>query len=56
MNLPVYYFFGGPDAVNVLALFPDAPVYILGGLESVGSIPAPNTLSQDELALRDWTT
>lgn len=44
MNRPVYYFFGGPDAVSALALFPDAPVYILGGLESVGSIPDPLTL------------
>ncbi len=50
MNLPVYYFFGGPDAVSVIALFPDAPVYILGGLESVGSIPAPNTLAPEALA------
>jgi len=50
VNLPVYYFFGGPDAVSILALFPDAPVYILGGLESVGSIPAPNALSQEEVA------
>jgi hypothetical protein len=49
-NLPVYYFFGGPDAVSVLALYPDAPVYILGGLESVGSIQAPNTLSPAALA------
>jgi hypothetical protein len=51
MNVPVYYFFGGPDAVSVLALFPDAPVYILGGLESVGSVPAPNALSEGEVVL-----
>ncbi|MFZ0709841.1 MAG: hypothetical protein WAM53_07360 [Terrimicrobiaceae bacterium] len=44
-NLPVYYFFGGPDVVSVLALYRDAPVYIVGGLESVGSIQPPNTLS-----------
>ncbi|HEY5705936.1 MAG TPA: hypothetical protein VIS96_10215 [Terrimicrobiaceae bacterium] len=50
MNLPLYYFFGGPDAVSVLALFPDVPVYILGGLESVGSIPAPNTLVPEAVA------
>jgi hypothetical protein len=50
MRVPVFYFFGGPDAVNVLALFPDASVYVLGGLESVGSIAAPNTLTQDEVA------
>jgi hypothetical protein len=50
MNLPVYYFFGGPDAVSPIALFPDAPVYILGGLESVGSIAPPNTLTQEAVA------
>ncbi len=33
-----------------MALFPDAPVYILGGLESVGSIPAPNTLTPEAVA------
>ena len=50
MNLPVYYFFAGPDAVSALALYPDAPVYLLGGLESVGSIPAPNTLAPQAVA------
>jgi hypothetical protein len=50
MNLPVYYFFAGPDAVSAMALFPDAPVYILGGLESVGSIPPPNTLTPEAVA------
>jgi hypothetical protein len=50
MRVPVYYFFGGPDAVSVLALFPDAPVYVLGGLESVGSIAPPNALTADEVA------
>ena len=33
-----------------MALFPDAPVYILGGLESVGSIPAPNVLAPEAVA------
>jgi hypothetical protein len=50
MRVPVYYFFGGPDAVSPLALFPDAPVYILGGLESVGSIMPPNALPPEEVA------
>ena len=50
LNLPVYYFFAGPDAVSALALFLDAPVYILGGLESVGSMPAPNTLAPEAVA------
>ena len=50
MRVPVYYFFSGPDAVSPLALFPDAPVYILGGLESVGSIMSPNALAPEEVA------
>jgi hypothetical protein len=50
MRVPVYYFFSGPDAVSPLALFPDAPVYILGGLESVGSIMPPNALAPEEVA------
>lgn len=49
MTRPVIYFFGGPDAVSALALFPDAPVYLLGGLEPVGSLAAPLTLSPAEL-------
>jgi len=44
LQIPVLYFFGGPDAINAMALYPDAPVYILGGLEPVGSIPNPSTL------------
>ena len=43
-RIPVLYFFGGPDAINAMALYPDAPVYILGGLEPVGAIPNPTTL------------
>lgn len=50
MNRPVFYFFGGPDAVSPIALYPDAPVYILGGLESVGEIASPQTLSPEDLA------
>ncbi|CAN5372930.1 hypothetical protein BH09VER1_BH09VER1_06060 [soil metagenome] len=45
MDRPVIYFFGGPDSVSPLAYYPDAPVYILGGLESVGSIASPETLT-----------
>jgi len=45
MDRPVVYFFGGPDSVSPLAYYPDAPVYILGGLESVGSIASPQTLT-----------
>ena len=50
MTRPVYYFFGGPDAVSPLALFPQAPVFILGGLEPVGSIAPLQSLSPEALA------
>jgi hypothetical protein len=50
MRVPVYYFFSGPDAVSPIALFSDAPIYILGGLESVGSIMPPNALAPEEVA------
>lgn len=44
----VYYLFGGPDFVNVYALFPDAAVYVLGGLEPVGSMVPPERLNADQ--------
>jgi len=50
MSAPVYYFFGGPDAISPLAFFPDAPDFILGGLEPVGSVPSPNSLSPQRLS------
>ncbi|MBV9396741.1 MAG: hypothetical protein JO062_02110 [Bryobacterales bacterium] len=34
-----FYPFGGPDAANLLAFFPDAQRYIVIGLEPVGCIP-----------------
>jgi hypothetical protein len=39
------YPFGGPDVLNVVTLFPHNPVYILIGLEPIGTLP-------DETALR----
>jgi len=38
------YFFGGPDAVHAIRLFPDAPTYLLAGLEPVGMVEAPEKL------------
>lgn len=49
MTRPVYYFFGGPDAVSALAYFPEAPVYVLGGLEPVGSIAPLQTLTEQDM-------
>ena len=35
-----FYPFGGPDAANLLAFFPDAREYVIVGLEPVGCIPS----------------
>jgi hypothetical protein len=35
-----FYPFGGPDAANLLAFFPDAHDYILLGLEPIGCVPS----------------
>jgi len=48
-ELPVFYFFSGPDALAVRAFYPDAIDYILGGLEPVGSVPPPESLDGPRL-------
>lgn len=48
---PLFYFFSGPDFLYASAFFPDAPTYVLCGMEPVGSIPDINSLSQGELNL-----
>ncbi len=45
----VTYMFGGPDLVSALALFPHARSYALGGLEPVGKLTNPLSLSPEEL-------
>ena len=40
----LFYVFGGPDLVSVAALYPEAPVYILCGLEPVGQVPQLTSL------------
>ena len=45
----VTYLFGGPDLVSALALFPSARLYALGGLEPVGKLTNPLSLSPEEL-------
>lgn len=45
----LYYPFSGPDALYALALFSDAPTYVLTGLEPVGELPDLRDLSNDEL-------
>ncbi|MDX2081550.1 MAG: hypothetical protein SFU53_12280 [Terrimicrobiaceae bacterium] len=41
---PVLYFFGGPDVLSVLALYPEATDFLLGGLEPVYPMPAVQSL------------
>jgi hypothetical protein len=45
----VTYMFGGPDLISAMALFPGARLYALGGLEPVGRLSNPLTLSPQEL-------
>lgn len=46
----VFYLFGGPDFINAFALFPDAQMTILGGLEPVGSMAPMDQLDETRLA------
>jgi hypothetical protein len=46
----VRYLFGGPDFLAVHAFFPNAHTLVLGGLEPVGSVTPPETLTPEALA------
>ncbi len=48
-SAPVFYFFGGPDAISPLAFFPEASDFLIGGLEPVGALPAVESLPSDRL-------
>jgi hypothetical protein len=48
-GLPVFYMFGGPDFVNVYLIYPDAPQFVLCGLEPVGSVPPLESMSTEDL-------
>src|SRR5580704_9166413 len=36
---PVFYPFGGPDALTATVFFPDSPLYVMVGLEPSGTLP-----------------
>lgn len=42
---PLVYLFGGPDALTAVHLFPDAPRYLLAGLEPVGTLDPPEAMT-----------
>lgn len=46
----LFYLFSGPDILNAVSLFPDVTNYLLVGLEPVGSITPPETLSEEAIA------
>jgi len=48
-DLNLLYFFGGPDALHVMHFFPDAPSYLLCGLEPVGDVAPPEKLAPAEV-------
>lgn len=49
LKAPVYYLFGGPDYLSLSALYPDAPTWLLCGLEPLGKVPPIGALSAGEL-------
>ncbi|MET0531546.1 MAG: hypothetical protein ABW003_24985 [Microvirga sp.] len=46
----VHYMFSGPDFLHADAFFPAASTYVLSGLEPVGELPDPASLSAPQLA------
>lgn len=46
---PVFYPFSGPDTLTVTAFFPNAPVYVLVGLEPAGTLPVPRQVGKKHL-------
>ena len=47
----VRYLFGGPDFLNAHAFFPNARIMVLGGLEPVGEVPPPETLTPEAMSV-----
>src|SRR5206468_2393404 len=37
---PVFYPFGGPDALTPLVFFPNSPTYVMVALEPTGTLPS----------------
>lgn len=46
---PLVYFFGGPDVVTAVTMFPEAPSYFLAGLEPLGQVAPPESLTPKAL-------
>jgi hypothetical protein len=46
---PIFYPFGGPDALTVTLLFPHSPVYVIVGLEPAGTLPGIRQIEKMDL-------
>ncbi|TAF50599.1 MAG: hypothetical protein EAZ61_12340 [Oscillatoriales cyanobacterium] len=49
-DAPIIYPFSGPDFLYASSFFPDAPVYVMIGLEPVGALPDFENASEEELS------
>ncbi len=48
-SAPVFYPFGGPDAMTVTQLFPHSPVTVIVGLEPAGTLPSVHQIEKVQL-------
>jgi hypothetical protein len=49
-DAPVIYPFSGPDFLYASSFFPNAPVYVMVGLEPIGALPDLENASEEELS------
>ena len=50
VSAPVFYPFGGPDALTPIICFPRSPSYVMVALEPAGTLPTPRKLEKKHLA------
>jgi hypothetical protein len=48
---PLFYPFGGPDALTAVLCFPQSPAYVLAGLEPPGTLPTSAQLAKKDPVL-----
>src|SRR5271155_4159983 len=49
-SAPVFYPFGGPDALTATLCFPESPRYVMVGLEPSGTLPHPAQIAGKDLS------
>lgn len=48
---PLFYPFGGPDALTAVLCFPQSPAYVLAGLEPPGTLPTAEQIAKQDLPM-----